>query len=317
MRLSCRETAQIAEIMARARKAATPAGRMFEILLRRRRGRARRAIEEIRRRVGEGRTFHEGFAACPDVWPRYLIELVRSSERAGMLAEGLSEGADYFRKMGRTLHTVHMLWVAPAIIILFGWLIRLLIRLHFLGMDNALAFGRRGINGVVPLLALIALVVYVRPVRRLFDRILLHLPLVAETVRDLSLYQFTTCFRYLYSGAVTGAEIVCLAAGAMSNRYLAEKAASAGGHVREGFKFSEALGMTQIIWPDDFIGRLSQGEYAGQLDPTLKALAGERKEALENRVEAARGVLQPLAGYLAQFAIAMEIYAIFKALQNR
>jgi len=192
MRLSSEQTARIAEALAELMHAGVPTGRMFTVLLRRPpSSRVREALEVVRRHVDAGRTFYEGFAARPALWPRYLIELVRGAERAGMLVEAFREAADHFRRLARVQRAAHRLWRNPVAIILFGWLIRGLLRLYFLGAGSALLFWVGRLRYAAPVVAAALVVLYVPEVRRWVDRLSLHVPLVAEMVRDLSHYQFT------------------------------------------------------------------------------------------------------------------------------
>jgi len=318
MRLSSEQTARIADAFAELMHAGVPTGRMFTVLLRRPpSSRAREALEVVWRHVGEGRTFYEGFAARPALWPRYLIELVRAAERAGMLVEGFREAADHFHRLARVQRAAHRLWRNPVAVVLFGWLIRALLRLYFLGAGSALLFCAGRLRYAAPVVAAVLVALYVPEGRRWVDRLCLHVPLVAEMVRDLSLYQFTRCLHLLYVGAVGPAEAVRLAANAMSNRHLAAQIAPAAEDVRRGMKFSEALAGRRVLWPGDFIARLSQGEVAGQIEPVLARLAQDRRDALETRAAAVRQVLDRLVAAVTFLAITFEIYHIVMALGNR
>jgi len=82
-------------------------------------------------------------------------------------------------------------------------------------------------------------------------------------------------------------------------------------------KFSEALAGRRVLWPGDFITRLSQGEVAGQIEPVLARLAQDRRDALERRAAVLRQVLDRLVAAVTLLAITFEIYHIVMALGNR
>ena len=317
MRLSYLQTARIADNMAEMLQAAVPTDRMFAVLLRYRRSRrAREALQEVQRHVAQGEPFYEGFRARPRVWPRYFIELIRCAERAGLLYAGFREGADHFLKMARVHRAAHMLWMGPVAIILFGWLVRGLMWTVLVDIQHGLAFYWTCVRGAWPAALVIVLLVYAPPLRRMFDRACLNLPLIAETVRDLCLYQFTTCFRFLYQGAVSAPDMVRLAAGAVDNSWLARRLAAAAAAVEQGTTFAEAL-RGKMVWPAGYLARLSEGELSGQLEEVLERLARERKEALEYRVGIVRRAVEPAVGFVTIFAIALTAYQIGMFLQSR
>ncbi len=310
MRISYRETARIAESMAHLLEAGIATDRIFDILGRHGRSRsARDALEQVRRNVEQGRRFSDGFRARARAWPPYFVELVHCSERAGLLYAGFSEGADHFRKMAKVHRAAHMLWMGPVAIVATGWVIRGLLRAYFVGIGSCISFYVDRILFALPFMLVIMLLIHVRLLRRLMDALVLHLPLIAETVRDLSLYQFTTCFRFLYMGAISAPEMVRLAGEAVGNTHLSRRLRAAAVEIEEGSGFAESLG-PRIIWPPDYINSLSQAEASGQLDAVLERLARERKEALETRVEAVRKFVEPAVTYVIVLAIVMELLGL-------
>jgi len=317
MRISYRETAWIADNLARLLEAGIPLERVFEKVRKYCRSRrAREAVAALRDAVLDGRAFHEGLAERSKAWPPYFIELVRCSEIAGMLNAGFAEGASHFRKLGRARLSAHKLWLVPVIITVFGWVCIICMWTWFLGVGAGLDVFAGYVRFAAPVVFIVLAVLYVPPLRSALDVILLALPLVAETVRDLSLYQFTSCFRYLYIGAVHAPDMMRYAAGAVGNSVLRRKLRAAAEPVERGSKFAEALGPV-THWPGAYISELEAGEISGQLETVLNKLADERKDALETRVAAIRQVTDRLFGYATAMSIAMNALAIAHALQAR
>lgn len=215
--------------------------------------------------------------------------------------------------MARVHQAAHRLWFGPVVIILFGWVLRLLASTVFLGPSAGFSFLIQGAYNAAPLVLAVGVILYLPAVRWLVDCVLLQLPLVGETARDLSLYQFTKCFQYLYNGGVSAPDILRLASGAVGNTYIRGRLASAAAEVGDkGQTFAEAL-RDKILWPGDYIAHLSNGEVSGQLDVTLGKLAEERKEALETRVEIVRRIVEPIVMYVTIFAILLTIWSIVEA----
>ena len=317
MRLSYRETALIASSMAELLRSGVATDRIFALLLRHRRSRrAREAIQEIQRHVAAGESFYEGFAARPRVWPPYFLEVIRCSELAGMLHDGFQEGSEHFRKFARVRRAAHMLWLSPVTIIAFGWVIRFIAWWWIKDLTSAAHFARGCLDVALPVAAVVLAFLYIPRLRELADRAVLGLPIISETVYDLCLYQFTTCFKYLYIAATPAADIVKLAANAVGNTYLARQLRSAAQGVASGGSFAEAL-QPQLRWPEGYIGQLSQGELAGKLSTVLDYLARQRKEALESRVGVVRKIVETLVAYATVSAIALTILAAVYAAQAR
>ena len=315
MRISFRETAGIAEDLAELLAAAIPLPRTFELVYKHCRSqRARVAVAALRDAVMDGRKFHEGLRDARRVWPPYFIELVRCAETAGMLHAGFAEGADHFRRLGRARLSAHKLWLVPACITVFAWLCIICMWTWFGGIGRGFDVFYGYVRFSAPIVFVVLAVVYVPPLRRLLDAVLLGLPLISETVRDLCLYQFTSCFRYLYIGAVRAPEIVRYAAAAAGNSVLRRKLSAAAGAVEEGKKFAEALAPV-MRWPGGYINELRTGEISGQLEAVLNQLAEERKEALEARVAAVRAVTDRLFAFAAMMAIAAAALQIMGTLK--
>jgi type II secretory pathway component PulF len=306
-RISYRETALIADSMAQLIRAGMPSDKVFAILLRHRRSRvARTALEAVRDAVQSGRRFYEGMEDRARAWPKYFIELVRCSERAGLLHSGFEEGAAHFKQMAAVWKTVNMLWIGPSTIIAFGWLIRGFIRLYRYGPPQAFQFWGDCLISILKIVAVVAIIRFIPPVRRAFDAAIMHLPIAGETARDLIIYRFTSCFRYLYMGAVPAWEMVGMAADATGNTHVTKRLKVAAKRVEAGDKFADALAPAEH-WPSGYIAGLSAAETSGSLDSMLDKLATERRQALESRVDKVRKTIEPLIMYVVALTIAYEI----------
>lgn len=317
MRISYRETAWIAENMAQLLEAAIPLERTFELVRKHcRTNRTCAAIDALRDTVMDGRTFYEGLLAARKAWPAYFIELVRCAEMAGMLHAGFAEGADHFRQLGRVRMSAHKLWLVPVSITVFGWVCIICMWTWFFGIGRGFEVFLGYVRFSAPMVFIVLSCIYVPPLRQALDAVLLGLPLITETVRDLCLYQFTSCFRYLYIGALRAPDIVRYASGAVGNSVLRRKLGAAAEAVEAGSKFAEALAPV-THWPGGYINELESGEVSGSLETILNKLADERKEALEQRVAAIRAVTDRIFGFATVMAIAFAALQIARMLQTR
>jgi type II secretory pathway component PulF len=314
--ISYRETAMMAEQMSALLGAGVPMERIFAILKRGcRREKMREAIETVEAHVAGGKTFYEGFAARAHLWPRYFVEMVRCAELAGQLQAGLGEAAEHFRQLGIVRRKAHMVWISPALIIMFGWVCIIAAYAWFQGPASGWYKLCSYAPRPLPFLILAAVWMYVPPAKQLLDSLLLSLPAVGGVFRDLALYQFTTCFRYLYIGAVSAPDMLHYASLAVTNTSISHSLAPASTRVEEGTRFAEALAPC-LHWPNGYIEELHVAEISGNLETSLAKLAAQRREALDTRVNAIRQVVDRLVGYATMLTVAWTILHILLSVKN-
>ncbi len=298
MRVSYKETAQIADSMAELLGAGVHPERIFDLLQRYRSKRARRALQIVRETVGQGLPFHEGFRRSAWAWPPYFVEMTRCAEMAGQLQAGFREGAIHFRKMAQIKRAIFKLWFSPLMIIVAFWIATALI----LGPGYLVAQAQ----SCAPLALVILGFIYVPPLRRILDCTIIHIPFLGEIARDLALYQFTICFNYLYIGAVSAPEIIRSAARAVGNSEISRRIAGTASRVEKGSSFADAL-RPAFWWPSGYIESIAVAEEAGQLQEILERLAQQHKEVLESRLDKMCRAVTMLVFYvsLAAFAFAV------------
>ncbi len=310
MRVSYRETSQIAYSMAELLQAGIQSDRLFAVLLRYRSRRSRKALETVRETVREGLPFHEGFRRSAWAWPPYFIELIRCAEMAGQLQAGFHEGAEHFRQMAQVKRAVFKLWFNPLMIVVAFWVATAALLGVFRGAGDAEMYLFGKVKSCLPPVLVLLGFIHLPPLRHLLDQAVIHIPFIGEIVRDLSLYKFTTCFNYLYIGAVSAPEIVRSAARAIGNSEISRRITGAAARVEKGSPFAEAL-RPAYWWPSGYIESIAVAEEAGQLQDTLQRLAHQRKELLESRVDKVRRVLEPLVFYVSVTAFAFAVAGVY------
>jgi type II secretory pathway component PulF len=316
LRIGHRETARIAEQMAVLLNAGVPSERLFKTLLRHRRGpRVRAALRTLRDMVQSGDRFYDGFAARAALWPPYFLELVRCAELAGRLQAGLEEASEHFKLMAAVRRRAQMVWISPAVIIVFGWVCISAAYAWYRGPAAGLAKWAGYLSAAAPFVLGGLAWRYVPPVKRLLDGVLLVVPAVGGVFRDLALYQFTSCFRYLYLGAISAPDILRHAGRAATNAHIRHRLRRAPERIEGGARFAEALGPL-LDWPAGYVEALHVGEESGELDAALAKLAEERRAALEHRVRAIRAVVDRVVAYAVIVTIVVELYALAATLQR-
>ncbi|MBN1818980.1 MAG: type II secretion system F family protein [Sedimentisphaerales bacterium] len=265
------------------------------------RGRYASTFEEIREKVKTGQELSTAMQAYPWLFAPLDRIVVQAGEQSGSLAESCAHLARWYEFIGRMksiilsglllpLLLIHMAALVGPIprfalgglslqeylvevfmILLFSLYIPCAIVLLILSLRPG-KIGNRLIGSlpVVGPAVLSALFSFDSPLRRLFDAVLLHLPVLGKAVKQLCLSRFCRVFHILYDAGVPVLQTMELAAKIAGNAALYHQliggleAARHGDPISAGF--SPAL-------PDDFRNLWQVGEETGDLDDVTGKLA--------------------------------------------
>jgi type IV pilus assembly protein PilC len=132
------------------------------------------------------------------------------------------------------------------------------------------------------------------PVGRLtLDRWILKLPIAGETVRQLTIAQFTRSLATLLAGGITLPESVDIASESITNRALSKASEGVLSGIREGRSFTESLEASGWIseLATDMIG---VGERSGALREMLDEVANFYDAELDVRLSTITTFIEPV-----------------------
>jgi type II secretory pathway component PulF len=242
-------------------------------------GAATRPLEQAVRR---GRALSEGMSRNA-FWSPFEVSSVVAAERSGRLPEMLRRLSGYFATRGRTRDRIRNVLIYPTIVLHAAVLLPPLFLLVRDGLGAYLA-------GVVPVLAVIygigaALFWFYRVTtssaagRQRVDQLLLSLPLVGPTARELAVADYAYLVGSLLATGAPILEALNLAAEASRNAVFRAAGARVAMAVTEGATLYEAL-QREEVFPRLFVAAVRVGETAGNLDDSLeRAERGAREEA--------------------------------------
>lgn len=268
---------------------------------------AQRILQELQRRVGEGRSFSQALEAMP-AFPPLFVATVRASERSGHLADALRRYLAYHRQLNALRDKVLAASIYPLLLIGVGGLVVLFLlayvvprfariyedvgRAHLPLLSRWLMYWGQLAGDHALLLGLVALLLggalaYLlrRPATRAaIERWLWTLPTVGEQLRIYQLARFTRTLAMLLRGGIPLVAALGMADDLLRQPALrnglerARQAIAEGRAVSDGFA---AHGLATEVGTR----LLVVGERSGELGETLERIAGFYDEEIARSVE--------------------------------
>lgn len=238
-------------------------------------------IRELRDQTQAGRPMSFGMQRYPEVFNPLMVSLVRAGEEGGMLENTMRQIADYIDREIELRNLIRRVTFYPKLVLVFSVIV-------ILGTNAIIAsLGKQGGLSsplttpatwiwLAPLIVGIFLFVRVglhNPrIKYNWDLFLLAIPILGNTLKQLSMAKFGRAFGALYKGGVAPTRAIELAADACGNEYLRARIRPAAQMIKEGYGVTESFGRTgafsQIV-----LDMTRTGEMTGNLDQMLEQLA--------------------------------------------
>lgn len=276
----------------------------------------KQVIEEIREDVEAGSSLNEAKRKFPKVFDNLYCNLVASGEQSGSLDVMLKRLAEYLEKIVKLRAQVKQAMVYPIsvlsfsiiIIIFMLWKVVPVFASIFVEMNAELP----GLTAVIMALsafiqnnivflflggvALIFLIKYSRQTtagKKVFDKMLLNLPLFGGLILKVGLSRITRTLGTLIAGGVPMLECLKITSSTAGNIILEEQVLKARTMVSEGSSLTDAFKETGQF-PFMFVQLMGVGEATGKLDEMLAKLADFYDDEVETSVATMLSVLEPL-----------------------
>src|SRR5262249_42928088 len=223
----------------------------------------RLVLEDVEEKVRAGQALSQAFAAQGDAFPRIYIASILAGERSGSLDEVLLRYVKYQQTIQDARRKIKKSLSYPVVLISASLLLVMLLATYVIpkfmqlyeGSDqlptltiivvNTAAFISGNLIWLLPtiVITIIALLIWRRtPQGRLtIDRWILKTPVAGETVRQLTIAQFTRSLATLLAGGITLPESVEIASESITNRALRKSSEGVLTGIREGKPFTDSL----------------------------------------------------------------------------
>ncbi len=276
----------------------------------------KQVILDIREDVEAGSSLNQAKRKFPKVFDNLYCNLIASGEQSGSLDVMLKRLAEYLEKIVKLRAQVKQAMVYPTSVLSFSLLVVIFMLWKVvpvfstifveLGADLPgltaviLAFSGFVQNNIVFLffgtLALIFLMKYSRqttPGRKIFDKLILNLPLFGGLLLKVGLSRITRTLSTLIAGGVPMLECLKITSSTSGNVILEDQVVQARTLVSEGSSLTDAFkGVGKF--PFMFVQLMGVGEATGTLDEMLAKLADFYDDEVESSVATMLSVLEPL-----------------------
>ena len=274
-------------------------------------------LENVEEKIRAGLALSQAFAAQGDIFPRIYVASILAGERSGSLDEVLMRYVTYQktitearRKIKKSLTYPTLLLSASIILVmvLSTYVIPQFMKLYggvgaqslptvTVAVVTIADFISTNLIWLIP--TIIGTVIFLlfwrrTPSGRLrIDQWTLRLPIAGETVRMLTIAQFTRSLATLLAGGITLPESVEIASESITNRALRESSAGVLTGIREGRPFTESL--EESGWVSELaLDMIGVGERSGALREMLDEVANFYDGEVEVRLNTITTFIEPV-----------------------
>ncbi len=272
-------------------------------------------IGKVLEAVKGGAQFSDALEQQTGVFSRFYLNLIRAGEAGGALEQVLERLADYLDRSQELRETVSTAMIYPAILVVMSGA-SLLLLLTFVvpqftemfesaGKELPLptqivvgvAQGLRDFWWALPLL-FIAITSYFRfqmadrDRRYVWDRRLIHMPLVGDLIRKIAVANFSRTLATLLGNGVTLLTALTIVKDTVTNLVVAEKVDLAVESLKQGGGLSGPL-IESGLFPTLAIQMIKLGEESGHLDQMLDRVATTYDKEVKTAVTRMLALLGP------------------------
>lgn len=292
-----------------------------------------KALLDILEEVTQGKSFSGSLRKYPQIFPELFVSMIKVGEEAGTLEEVLKNLTYQMEREHdlRSKITGAMMYPAVIICAMIGIGVLMLIMVvpklaeTFEELEIELPITTRFVIGIGTFLAekwfllpviILVLFLFLRTIsrtktgKRLFDKLILKLPIISSIVKKTNSAQTVRTLSSLITSGIPIVQALEIVSGSLGNFYFKEAMTKAKEEVKKGGKLSEALKPYQNLYPLLVIQMIEVGEETGQTSDILRKLADFFEEEVTLATKNLSSLIEPLlmlliGGAVGFFAISM------------
>jgi len=277
----------------------------------------RLTLEDVEEKVRAGQALSQAFAAQGDAFPRIYIASILAGERAGSLDEVLLRYVSYQKTITEARRKIKKSLAYPAVLVGASTVLVMVLSTYVIPQFMKLYSGvgaqelptvtivvvstadfiSKNLIWLIPTIVagLIFIFVWRRtPGGRLaIDRWIVKMPVAGETIRQMTIAQFTRSLATLLAGGITLPESVEIASESITNRALRYASRNVLVGIREGKPFTDSLEASGWVseLATDMIG---VGERSGALREMLDEVANFYDSEIDVRLNTITTFIEPV-----------------------
>jgi general secretion pathway protein F len=276
----------------------------------------KRMLSQVREAVREGSSLADALAGHPNIFSDLYVGMVRAGETAGALEAVLARLAEYSERQSEFMSKVRGALTYPIIMMCVGSLI-LIFLMSYVVPQITMIFQQQHV--VLPLmtrvliavssfvtgywLVLVALLLGVigtilfglstRRGRRIYDRIVLRVPYLGETMIRIMCARFARTLATLLSSGVQLLPALSAVKRVVTNGLLADAVEQSRESIREGHGMGQTL-QRSALFPPLLVEMIKVGERSGELEQMLERVADNYEREVEASLRQMTTLLEPL-----------------------
>ncbi len=317
-------------------KAGMPILRSLEVLARQEKRPAfKEVIENIADMIRSGGNFSDGLAANERIFDRLYINMVKAGEAGGVLDTVLERLAVFMEKAQRIQGKVKAAMIYPIIIVLVASAIVSVLMIFVVPTFKAifrdmlkgqplpsLTEGLLAVSNFLkdhyPIALGLIVAAYVggnllhktRPGARLFDWLVIHMPVLGDLFLKAAIARFTRTFGTLLASGVPILQALIITRDTSGNIHVADAINVVHDRVKEGDNVAKPLESTQIF-PGMVTSMIEVGEETGALPDMLTRIADTYDEEVDTAVAGLTSIIEPIMIVFMAVMVGTIVIALF------
>ncbi len=288
----------------------------------------------IRKAVLDGSSFATALKQESSRFDRFYLTSVQAGESAGRMGQVLNHLADHIEDQHRNKQTILLALIYPIILIcvsiavvvaLLIFVLPDIVRVFaargadlppltklMIGLSDALSQHGLLLSSLVGIIWIAAMFGLRHPASKHFGHRVLWRSGLA---RQATVVQFSGTLATLTQSGVTLADALPAACATVGNLQARSLLQEAGRDVRDGLALSAALSR-QKDFPPMMITMIASGEASGTLPGTLDRFARDQSHALQSKVKALLGLVEPIVLLIMGGVVMLLVLAILMPIVN-
>ena len=276
----------------------------------------KRVITEVKRSIEGGASYSEALRGFPTVFDDLYVNMVRSGETGGYLAESMARIAAFLESSAKLRRKVKSAMTYPVIVLCVSMAIASCMILFIVPVFSKMFADFNAnlpaptqflvnLSGAARHYGLFALPIIVGAVilfqkwkktskgELAMDRFYLQAPVLGELVKKIAIARFARTLAQLIRSGVPILSALETVAGATGNRVIGAAILDARSAVERGEPLSAALSTKKFI-PPMLIRMMAAGEQSGRVDEMMENVADFYDSEIETALSGLTSLIEPL-----------------------
>jgi len=278
---------------------------------------ATRKWKEIHDLVIDGVSLADAMAKSPDVFPRVYVAMVQAGEAGGFLDVVLAQIAEFQAREKELRAKVTNAMLYPCILLVLAFSVLVFLLVFFIPRFQQLF---KGFGGTLPLVTqlivgaseilrayglFVAAGLFILGVllrnwvmsetgRRVWERLILRIPLVGPIIAAFAMARFCRMLGTLLGAGVPLVQGLNVARKSIGNQILVDAVTASIVRVQEGGRLGGSLATCRNLFSSSVVEMISVAEESGRLDAELVRIAAVTEGDLDRQLKTAVAFAEPL-----------------------